>query len=161
MPDVWIVFSPADRRRYWWRTGVVVTLLVGVTVAMGLAEIGSDPWWWVGVFGILYLVAIFDMVNRIYGRTLLTAAGMELRTLVSRRRVPWSEIAGVEERRRTTRSGTWTHLRITRHRGRPLALPGTLTNRIWDAELDRKQVAIQEYRSRATTVGPPNTQAAG
>ncbi|MFG2111283.1 PH domain-containing protein [Streptomyces sp. NPDC048718] len=157
MPDVWIVFSPADRRRYWWRTGVVVTVLVGATVAMGLAEIGSGPW--VGVFGILYLVVIFDMVNRIYGRTLLTAAGMELRTLVSRRRVPWSEIAGVEERLRTTRSGTWTDLRITRHRGRPLALPGTLTNRIWDAELDHKQVAIQEYRSRATAAAPTSAQA--
>ncbi|MEU7020435.1 PH domain-containing protein [Streptomyces sp. NPDC046203] len=161
MPDVWIVFSPADRRRYWWRTGVVVTVLVGATVAMGLAEIGSDPWWWVGVFGILYLVAIFDLVNRVYGRTLLTSAGMELRTLVSRRRVPWSEIAGVEERRRTNRNGTWTDLRITRHRGRPLALPGTLTKRRGDAELDRKHVAIQEYRSRATAAAPTSAQAAG
>ncbi|BAU85161.1 hypothetical protein SLA_4273 [Streptomyces laurentii] len=160
LPDVWIRYSPADRRRYGWRTGVMMATLAGCMVAVGLAENGSGRWWWVAGVGILALAAALDMINRIRGRTRLTAAGMEFRTLVRRRRVPWSEIAGIEERHRTSRGGTWTDLRVVRLHGRPLAVPGTMTNRMRDAELDRKQVAIREYRSRAAAA-PTSTEAAG
>ncbi|MFI8515124.1 hypothetical protein ACIGHB_28755 [Streptomyces sp. NPDC085460] len=97
---------------------------------------------------IFSVIACFIAINSIYGRVLLTATGLEFRTFVSRRVVPWGEVAGIERRRRMSRSEIWWDLRIVRVRGRSLAVPGTITNRRWDAELDRKQVAIQEYWSR-------------
>lgn len=160
LPDVWIRFGPADRRRFWWRAGITMSVLVGWTVGLGLAEDGPGRWWWVGGVGILSLAAAFDMINRVNGRTLLTAAGMEFRTFVSRRRIPWSEVAGIEERSRSTGRTTEHSLRVVRVRGRALTIPGTLTARYWDAELDRKQVAIREYWSRAAAA-PTSTETAG
>ncbi|WP_328374667.1 hypothetical protein OG372_00350 [Streptomyces sp. NBC_01020] len=149
MPEVLISFSAAARRRYWWRTGVLMLVLVGGPVAVGVTVSAPDRWWWGAGFGAFGLLTLFDMINRIYGRAVLTAAGMEFRTFVSRRSLPWCEIAGVKVRQRGSRSGIWSDLRLVRVRGRSLTVPGTMTNRIWDAELDRKLVLIQEHWSRA------------
>jgi hypothetical protein len=92
---------------------------------------------------------VLSTINTIYGQVLLTMAGLELHTFVSRRVVPWSEVARIEERRRVRRSGTWSDLRVIRTHGRSLTIPGTLTNRVLDAELERKQAVIQEHWSRA------------
>ncbi|TXS19679.1 hypothetical protein EAO68_02075 [Streptomyces sp. wa22] len=95
------------------------------------------------------VVAFVGTVNLIYGRVLLTARGLEFRTFVGRRVIPWSEVAGIETRRRVVRSRVLCDLRVVRVRGRALTIPGTATSRVMDAELERKQVAIQERWSRA------------
>ncbi|MEU2860848.1 PH domain-containing protein [Streptomyces mirabilis] len=148
MPDVEIGFSTADRERYWWRTGIVMLVLAGTASAVALTASASNRWWWVGGFGTYFLAVVFDMTNWIYGRALLTATGVEFRTFVSRRSIPWSEIAGIEKRQRVSRSGLWWDLRVVRVRGRALTIPGTLTNRM-NAELEQKQALIQERWSRA------------
>ncbi|MFE4658264.1 hypothetical protein ACFRFJ_16465 [Streptomyces hydrogenans] len=147
MPEVWIGFNAYDQQRYWWRNGLVMLALTGVITAMSLID-EPGKWWWVGGVVIFSVFAFFSAINSIYGRVLLTATGLEFRTFVSRRVVPWSEVTGIERRRRVSRSEIWWDLRIVRARGRSLAIPGTITNRMRDAELDRKQVAIQEYWSR-------------
>ncbi|MFE7616526.1 hypothetical protein [Streptomyces sp. NPDC057496] len=149
MPDVWIGFNAHDRQRYWWRNGIGTLALVGVVVAMILTTQQPGKWWWVGGFGVFSAVVFVSTINLIHGRVLLTARGLEFRTFVSRRVIPWSEVAGIERRQRVTRSGIWWDLRVVRVRGRSLAVPGTVTNRRMDAELDRKQAAVQEHWSRA------------
>ncbi|MFF7442181.1 hypothetical protein [Streptomyces sp. NPDC008122] len=149
MSAVWIGFNAYDRQRYWWRNGIATLAVVGAVVAMILTTHEPGKWWWVGGFGALGVVVFVSTVNLIYGRVLLTATGLEFRTFVSRRVVPWSEVAGIERRQRVRRSGIWCDLRVVRVRGRSLGIPGTVTNRMMDAELERKQAAIQEYWSRA------------
>lgn len=149
MTDVWIGFNSRDRQRHWWRTGILTLALAGVMVAMSLITHEPGKWWWVGAVGAVYLVNLLSAVNSIYGQVLLTARGLEFRTFVSRRVVPWSEVARIEERRRVTRSTTWSELRVVRAHGRSLTIPGTLTTRLMDAELERKQAVIQERWSLA------------
>ncbi len=148
MPDEWIGFNTCDRQKYWWRAGFLTLILAGVLVAMSLTTHGSGKWWWFGGLGAFSVVAVLNMIDLIYGQALLTATGLQFRTFVSRRVVPWSEVARIEERHRTTRSGTWCSLRVVRARGRSLTIPGTLTNRFMDAELERKHAAIQARWSR-------------
>ncbi|MCK8433446.1 hypothetical protein G3I77_10460 [Streptomyces sp. D2-8] len=149
MPDVWIGFSPEDRRRYWWRNGIVTFALAGVMVAMSLSAQGSVGWWLVGVFGVLWVAVVFSAISSIYGRVLITATGLEFHTFLRKRSIPWSEVADIERRSRVLRSGIWWDLRVVRVNRRPLTVPGTFTNRAWDAELERKQAVIQERWSRA------------
>jgi hypothetical protein len=108
-----------------------------------------NRWWWVGGFGTYFLAVVFHMTDWIYGRALLTVTGVEFRTFVSRRSIPWSEIAGIEKRQRVSRSGLWWDLRVVRVRGRALTIPGTLTNRMMIAVIEQKQALIQERWSRA------------
>ncbi|MFJ2008198.1 hypothetical protein ACWHLZ_18010 [Streptomyces chartreusis] len=144
MPDVWIGFGCADRQRYWWRNGIVMLVLAGVTVAVGLTERGPDRWWWVGGFAVFSVAIFLGTINSIYGRVLLTARGLEFRTFVSRRSIAWNEVAGIERRQRVLRSVIWWDLRVVRVRGRSHAIPGTFTNLMMEAELERKQAVIQE-----------------
>ncbi|MFF5497619.1 PH domain-containing protein [Streptomyces aquilus] len=69
------------------------------------------------------------MVNQATGATLLTPECMEFRTSFRRRSVPWSEVARVEKRCRTRRSGTWSEVRVLRVQGRVLTVPGAFTAR--------------------------------
>lgn len=149
MPDVWIGFNSRDRQRYWWRTGILMLALAVVMVAMSLTTHELGKCWWVGGMGVFSVVVVFSTINSIYGRVLLTATGLEFRTFVSRRVVPWSEVARIEKRQRVSRSGIWWDLRVVRAHGRSLMIPGTLTNRMTDAEFERKQAAIQKCWSRA------------
>jgi hypothetical protein len=149
MPDVRIGFNSDDRRRSWWRNGLVTLALAGVMVAMILSTHEPSKWWFVGGLGILAVVAFVGTVNLIYGRVLLTARGLEFRTFVSRRIIPWNEVADIETRRRAVRSRVLCDLRVVRVRGRSLTIPGTATSRVMDAELERKQLAIREGWSRA------------
>ncbi|MFJ3713726.1 hypothetical protein OG204_00080 [Streptomyces sp. NBC_01387] len=149
MSDVLIRLSAAARRRNWWRTALLVLVLAGGMVALGLSERAPVRWWWVGGFGAFGLVAVCDMINRIYGSAALTAEGIEFRTFVSRRSISWDEITGIEKRVRSSRSGVWWDLRVVRVRGRSLAVPGTFTKRTGDGELDRKLVLMHEHWCRA------------
>ncbi|MER5662815.1 hypothetical protein [Streptomyces mirabilis] len=137
-----------QQERYWWRTGIVMLVLAGTASAVALTALASNRWWWVGGFGAYFLAVVFHMTNWIYGRALLTATGVEFRTFVSRRSIPWSEIAGIEKRQQVSQSGLWWDLRVVRVRWRALTIPGTLTNRM-NAELEQKQALVQEHWSRA------------
>ncbi|GAA3085069.1 hypothetical protein GCM10017562_63720 [Streptomyces roseofulvus] len=149
MPDVWSGFNATDRQRHWWRNGMGMSALVGVVAAMISTTPEPGTWWGVGGCGVVAVVVFLGYVDVIYGGVLLTATGLEFRTFVSRRVVPWNEVADMERRQRVTRSGVWSDLRVVRVRGRSLGIPGTVTHRMMDAELERKQVAIQECWSRA------------
>ncbi|MEU9616992.1 hypothetical protein AB0D56_36580 [Streptomyces sp. NPDC048209] len=148
MPDVWIGFNSFDRQRAWWQNNLATLALTGVMVVI-LTTHEPNKWWFVSGLGVLAVVAFVGTVNLIYGRVLLTARGLEFHTFVSRRVIPWSEVAGIETRRRVIRSRILCDLRVVRVRGRALTIPGTTTSRVMDAELELKQVAIQERWSRA------------
>ncbi|MHC3456176.1 PH domain-containing protein [Streptomyces prasinus] len=149
MTDVWIGFNAADRRRYWWRNGIVTLALAAVMVAMSLTARRPGGWWLVGVFGVFSVAVVLNAISSIYGRVRLTATGLEFRTLFSRRSIPWNKVAGIERRQRVPRSGIWWDLRIVRVGKRSLTIPGTFTNRMMDAELEWKQAVIQERWSLA------------
>ncbi|MER8091379.1 hypothetical protein ACIO6T_44475 [Streptomyces sp. NPDC087532] len=151
MPDVWIGLSAVARRRNWWWTGFLTLVFAGmaVAVAVALRAPTSSRWWWGGGVGVAWLASLFYMINRGCGRTLLTASGMEFRTFVSRRSIPWSEITRIEKRQHQTRSGFWWNVRAVRVRGRSLTIPGAFTNRMRDAEFEQKLAVIQERWSRA------------
>nr|WP_234375407.1 PH domain-containing protein [Streptomyces sp. HYC2] len=89
------------------------------------------------------------MVNQGTGATLLTSEGLEFHTFFSRRSVPWSEVAGIEERCRTGRSGTWSDVRVVRVRGRALTVPGAFTARMHDPKFEAKLATVREHRTRA------------
>ncbi|MFC8494585.1 hypothetical protein ACFUJU_28070 [Streptomyces sp. NPDC057235] len=95
------------------------------------------------------MVTSLDTVNLTYGQTLLATRGLEFRTFVSRRVIPWNEIADIQTRPWVVRSGVLCDLRVVRVRGRSLTISGTATSQALDAELERKQAAIQECWSRA------------
>ncbi|MEU3242169.1 MULTISPECIES: hypothetical protein [unclassified Streptomyces] len=149
MPEAWIGFNSLDRQRYWWRTGILTLALAGVMVAISLTTHEPGKWWAGGV-GAFSVAVFLSAINSIYGQVLLTTTELEFRTFVSSRVVPWSEVVRIEERQRVSRSGTWSDLRVIRIHGRSLTIPGTLTNRVMDAELERKQAVIQERWSLAT-----------
>ncbi|MGW6563923.1 hypothetical protein [Streptomyces sp. NPDC054975] len=149
MPDVWIGLSAAARRRNWWWTGVLTLACASAAVAMILTAPAADRWGWVGGVGVVWLASCFYMINRGYGRTLLTANGMEFRTFVSRRAVPWNEITQIEECRHATSSGCWRELQAVRVRGRSLTIPGAFTSRSRDAEFEQRLAVIHERWSRA------------
>ncbi|MER7196039.1 hypothetical protein [Streptomyces flaveolus] len=149
MRDVWIGLNSGDRRRYWWRTGILMLALAGVVAAMSLTTHEPGKWWWVGGVVVFSVIVVFSTINSIYGRVLVTATGLEFRTFVRRRVVLWSEVARIEKRQRASRSGIWWDLRVVRAHGRSLTIPGTFTNRMTDAELEWKQAAIQKCWSRA------------
>ncbi|MFJ2774293.1 hypothetical protein [Streptomyces sp. NPDC087300] len=79
MPDVWIGFNSDDRRRYWWRNGIVAVALAPVMLAMSLTAQGPGGWWLVGVFGVFSVAVVLSTISSIYGRVLLTEAGLEFR----------------------------------------------------------------------------------
>lgn len=149
MPGMWLGLDAAARRRVWWRTGFLTLICVGLAAAVALSERAADRWWWVGGVGVFWLVGFLYMINRGYGRTLLTLNGMEFRTFFSRRSVLWSETARIEKRRHQGRSSEWWDVCIVRVHGRVLTVPGVFTSRRWDADFEQKLVVIRAYWSRA------------
>ncbi|MEV6199065.1 hypothetical protein AB0M64_03730 [Streptomyces sp. NPDC051771] len=148
MPEVWIRLNTADRRRNWLWTGWFTLVCAGTAVAVALSETEEDGGWWVGGCAIVWLVGAVYMINRGYGRTLLTAQGMVFRTFFRRRSLPWSEVVRVERRSHATRSGEWWDVRVVRVGGRGLTVPGAFTSRRDDREFERKLVLIEDYLSR-------------
>ncbi|MFB7341262.1 hypothetical protein ACFCZ6_14490 [Streptomyces hydrogenans] len=149
MPDVWIGLSAAARRRNWWWTGFLTLVYAGTATAVTLTEPTPNQWWWGGGVAVAWLASLFYMVNRGYGRTLLTDSGMEFRTLVGRRSIPWAEITRIEKRQHQARSAFWWDLQVVRVRGRSLTIPGAFTSRVRDAEFEQKLGVIQQCWSRA------------
>ncbi|MBX9399585.1 hypothetical protein K4749_40270 [Streptomyces sp. TRM72054] len=148
MPDAWIALDPAARRRNWWWTAVLTLLCAGTAIAAALSA-AADPWWWAGGVGAFWLFSAFYMINRGYGRTLLTADRIVFRTFLSRRSIPWAEIIRVEKRSHQTRSGQWWDLRIVRVNGRPITIPGAFSNKWCGDDLDRQLALLHAYWSHS------------
>ncbi|MFE7854102.1 hypothetical protein [Streptomyces sp. NPDC057403] len=149
MPGIWIGLDAAARRRNWWWTGFLALLCVCGTAAVALSEPAANRSWWVGGVAVLWLAGSFYMINRGYGRTLLTPDGMKFHTFVSHRSIPWSEIARIEKRRHQGRSAEWWNVRAVRVRGRALTIPGAFTSKRWDDDFENKLAVIREHWSRA------------
>ncbi|MFD7780577.1 hypothetical protein [Streptomyces sp. NPDC059753] len=145
MPETWIGLNAGARRRNWWWTAVLSLLFVGL-LAVACFE---ESWPWLAAIGAAWVGALFYMINRGYGRTLLTPDGMKFHTFVSRRAVAWSEVTSIERKSRTTRSGQWWEVRAMRASGRSLAIPGILTARRHDPLFEQNLAAVREYWSRA------------
>lgn len=149
VPDVWIGLDANARRRNWWWTGFLTLICAGTAAATALSAPATERWWWVAGVGVFWLIALFYMVNRGYGRTLLTPNGMKFRTFVSHRSIRWDEITRIEKRRHQARSGEWWDLCAVRVYGRSLTIPGAFASSQWDADLDEQLVVIRGYWSRA------------
>ncbi|MFG2523491.1 PH domain-containing protein [Streptomyces sp. NPDC048527] len=122
-----------------------------MAVAAGLTTPATEErWWWIGGVTVSYSLTLTSMINQGTGASLLTSKGMEFRTLFRRRSVPWSEVAGIEKRCRTRRSGTWSDVRVLRIQGRALTVPGAFTARWHDPKFEAKLATIQQYKARAT-----------
>ncbi|MFK4797980.1 PH domain-containing protein [Streptomyces sp. MPA0124] len=124
-------------------------LFIGMGVAAWLTTSAVERWWWIGGVAAFCLANLFAMVNQGTGMTLLTSEGMEFRTLFRRRSVPWGEVAEIEKRCRTRRSGTLSEVRVVRVQGRKLTVPGVFTLRMYDRKFDSKFAAIRECWARA------------
>ncbi len=148
MPDTWIALDAAARRKNWWWTGYLTVVFGGWGMAVALTDEG-ERFWWVFSVAFCWLVSVVYMVNRGYGRTLLTSDRIVFRTFISRRSIPWGEITHIEKRRHQTRSGEWWDLRIIRSRGRSLTIPGAFSGRPDDNSLEEKYTLIREYWTRA------------
>ncbi|MEU6760352.1 hypothetical protein [Streptomyces sp. NPDC046685] len=148
MPEIWIGLDASDRRSTWGWTGFLTVVWAGTAAAVMLSaesDSSAERWVWAGVLAGFWLAGAFHLVNRAYGRTLLTSERIEFRTFVSRRSIPWAEITGVEEKRHYTRAGEWRDVRAHRLCGRAVAIPGTFTSRRRDACFDRKLAVIRKY----------------
>ncbi|MGW0777027.1 hypothetical protein ACWD01_25975 [Streptomyces sp. NPDC002835] len=148
MPDTWIALDTAARRRNWWWTGYLTIAFAGAGVAMVLTA-ATAPFWWGFSVAICWLLSIIYMINRGYGRALLTSDRIVFHTFVSRKSIPWAEIAHIEKRRHQTRSGEWWDLRIVRSHGRSLSIPGVFTSNRFDNDFEAKFALIREYWSRS------------
>ncbi|WP_258053342.1 hypothetical protein [Streptomyces sp. Ru72] len=109
----------------------------------------AESWWWVAAIGTAWSSGLFYMINRGYGRTLLTSHGMKFHTFVSRRSIAWSEVTGIETKSHATRSGKWWEVRVERVSRRSLAIPGIFTSRRYDPLFERNLTIVREYWSRA------------
>ncbi|MCK1819089.1 hypothetical protein MTQ10_05575 [Streptomyces sp. XM83C] len=146
----WIRLDATERARYQRRTGIAAAALVGLMVVAVLVAPPATRWWW-GTLGAVFVVVVsLNMYHHATGATLLTAAGMEFHTVLGRRFVPWSEIAAVQERRHTTRGGTYWQIHLIQLHGRTRTVPGAHTSTPDDPGFARKLALIHDYRARAT-----------
>jgi PH (Pleckstrin Homology) domain-containing protein len=130
VPEIWVGLDAGARRRNWWWTAVLTVIFAGMAAAAYASDRGetgfpaAEP-----AIGAGWLCAVFYMVNRGYGRALLAPGGMQFRTFLSRRSIPWSDITGIERKPHYTRGGAWWEVRVERVDGRPLWIPGIFTAR--------------------------------
>lgn len=148
MPDTWITLDAAARLKNWFWTGYLTVVFGGLEVSVALTSEGQKFWWVISV-AVCWLLSVAYMINRGYGRTLLTSDRIVFRTLISRRSIPWTDITHIEKRRHQVRSGEWWDLRILRSRGRPLTIPGAFASRSHDGAFERKFTLIREYWDRS------------
>lgn len=149
MPDTWIALDAAARRKNWWWTGYLTVIFGGWGVAVVLTTTG-EKLWWVFSITVCWLLSVIYVINRGYGRTLLTSDRIILRTFVSSRSIQWTEITHIEKRRHQARSGEWWDLRIVRAHGRTLTIPGAFSSRMDDVTFEEKYILICEYWARST-----------
>lgn len=152
LPETWIQLDAADIRSMRWRTVVLHLIFLLFAVAVLVLPPGRgqamdplvDRLWEVGGVCVFWFLVLFPTLNARYGRTLLTVEGMRFHTWVSRRFVPWREIADVEIRfhRNSCSVG------VRRRHGRRLIVPGTLSVHR-RGSLDENFRTIKRYWSHA------------
>lgn len=132
------------RRRNWWWTAVLTLIFAGMAAAVSWSAQGGASLS-AGAVGAAWLCAVFYMVNRGYGRTLLTPDGMRFHTFLSRRSIPWSDVTGIEVKPHYTRNGAWWYVRVQRVHGRSLSVPGIFTARQHDALFESNSTVVRAY----------------
>ncbi|MBB6439873.1 hypothetical protein [Streptomyces candidus] len=147
MADTWISFDAASRRKHWWMALYLTIIFSAMEVAISLSA--REPFWLIIIIGSLWLFSIAHVINRGYGRSLLTADRILFRTFISRRSVPWGEVVRVEKRSHYTRGGYWWNICLVREQGRALPIPGAFTSKEFDRIFEGKFNLIQEYWSRS------------
>jgi hypothetical protein len=151
MEQVQISFDVSDRRPAFWASGVFAVAggaMAWIVYSGAASESGSSGDGWIGALLVaaLWSPAIFWILNRALGRTVLTEDCMTFRTLVSRKRVPWSQISSVEiQGRNRGRGGTVWVVRIIRAHGRPLVIPGAMARSDSDPKLLRDVATLRDY----------------
>lgn len=135
MTETRIAFSQRERRNHFVAVGAI-TLIAG---GLGLLTFVRSPnptdrWSTPVLIAAIWLPCIFYSINRMFGITVLTSEGMQFRTLVSRRRIPWVAVTQVEAQRRNGRGGPWWVIRIHIANRRAVVLPGAMLSQRGQAE---------------------------
>ncbi|MFJ2771024.1 PH domain-containing protein [Streptomyces sp. NPDC087300] len=140
------------------------SLLLGlavVTVTLGLIALFVLPGTYANTTGsgaiattvlaAIWVPTAFYTLNRAFGTTTLTPEGMRFRTVASRRLIPWHEITRIEDQHRTGRGGvSWWVVRAHLTRGRPVVLPGTLSEGRRDEQFLTTLRTLDAYWRNAT-----------
>jgi hypothetical protein len=162
--DIQLRLGRRDLRRNRWSTAGVGLLCVGLAAAFwwlpdGRTSTHPSPdrvQLLIGVAASWVLLLVY-MTNQARGVTCLTADGIRLHSLVTRRLIPWAEVVGFEERRRSNRGGSFWDVRVQRTNGRPLAMPGFFTSGRRDWAFDENLVHLHAYWAAMRSAGslPP------
>lgn len=113
------------------------------------------------VLAAIWLPGACYTLNRAFGTTTLTPEGMRLRTAVSRRRIPWHTVTRIEAQRRTGRGGvSWWVARAHLVHGRPVVLPGVLSEPVQDEAFRAHLRVLDAYWERTRPAGRPLTSPA-
>ena len=151
-----IRLGPSDRTRRdnWLGLAIVTLLCVAFAVFIFLAQPHgtSTPGlrdWFEGD-AVVWLIIMLVLVNESCATTLLTEDHVELRTLVTRRTIPWDRITGIEKKGRYTRTGVWYSVRVCLTAGRSVRVPGLTAGSKNTEALDRYLVTVRGYWAQAT-----------
>ncbi|MFD9859260.1 PH domain-containing protein [Streptomyces alboflavus] len=144
---------PRPRRRSLHLGLAVVTVTLGLIALFVLpgayAHSTSSGRTATTVLAGIWLPTAFYALNRASGTTTLTPEGMRLRTAVSRRLIPWHTVTRIEAERRTGRGGRcWYVIRAHLVQGRPVVLPGALSEHQQDEAFRAALHTIDRYRAR-------------
>lgn len=150
MAEVWISLDSADRRKNSRAAGYFTAICAGVVLAVTLSEETSSSWW---AFSTLcaWLISMAYIINRGYGRALLTPDDIVLfNGFLGKRSIPWGNVTNIEKRHHTARSSSWWDLRLTCASGRSFTVPGAFTSSHYDAKFEAKHVLLcQHWRHSA------------
>ncbi|MEU2045440.1 PH domain-containing protein [Streptomyces albidoflavus] len=149
MAEDWIILDVAERRKNWWVVGYFTTICVGVAVAVAVSA-GSGVLWWVFSIAGAWLMAIGYIINRGYGRTLVTPEGIfTFNGVLGGKVIRWADVVDIEKRRHAARSSSWWDLRVTVTSGSSLAIPGAFTSKLDDEKFDAKLALLHQYWRQA------------
>jgi hypothetical protein len=110
-----IAFTRQERRSGLLAFGAFTLVTGAWALFMAFTAQGAARRLWPALLAVIWFPAACYLVNRTFGVT------EWLRTLVSRRRIPWSDVTMVEAQRRSGQGGSWWVVRAHLLHGR---LPG-------------------------------------
>ena len=152
MSQEWIGLDTQAKLMNWCWTAFLTAIFATMAWIVATKTEQPDLWWVVGAIALCWLAAVVYMVNRCYGRTLLTAEGMEFHTFFSHRKVRWADVTRIDRRSHQVRGGEWWDVHAIRRQGRSLRVPGAHTTNPRDAGYQRKLRRIRKYWTAATKV---------
>ena len=154
MSEEWIGLDFNARLTNWCWTGFLTAVFAVLVWAEAADNTWPNHWWAVGGFGLCWLAVVVFLVNRCYGRTLLTAEGMEFHTFFTRRKVRWADVTRIERRSHQVRGFQWRDVHAVRGQGRSLRIPGARTGHRKDPDFDRQLRRISKHRAAASKTAP-------